>query len=703
MKSNPNLVDTQGLIQINPRVIIADLDENKIFGPHRPQRLPAAIRTDLADRLQRLLHPELSTCDFAEADLPNLDPQAVAAYVFCVCLLNVRQSTNPANFAPLSGIREAFFRVFVDLFEGLELKKSSSLLEEQSDSQQVKDRKAYVSSLQSQSPTYQYFVDYLQNDNLLLSIFRLPREAVDATITAALKGPSNFLTFSEPETHKLETKTRPDVTPWDTRLYYQPRFEFLSSHVEKIISSQPELTDLYVLRVHYLLADKRSTQLVANLKELSRVDPHNPLLECRDLFNTLFSQLPGDKVEALSREQDRVGDWARFFYLHEKRRSSEELSPESLAVFKYVADNSDTSSQVFADMIKKNLPALGCHKDNMSLLMLAAAELKPKMSYILLKFNAASDFEGSNGSAIHFFLTPRYKARTEVQYLLLVRVIGMLLARGEEVDKRDIYMCSALIKLCQRSTPSVTMMRFLLANSADPNVSDVDGLSPLSSLLKSKQNPLPLGDAEAYATLLEYGTNILALHRPYQELEEVVQALGSAILRDTSLTRLHTLHGMVTSKRDAFARIAKAQMEAQPQSPTPATKMPHAPANASKILITNPSGAQVVPLSPTSSSSASAPSETNISIKMKRLHSDAFATATFEICEAQFQHLIRLHIMCHKYLEPLQRPDSKHIGRKEKVAAEHILSFAKPLRELLMTHNTLFSEIRKENAVRVLS
>jgi hypothetical protein len=524
----------------------------------------------------------------------------------------------------------------------------------------------------------------------------MPRDAADSTLAAALKGPSNFLTFSEPDPQRLDTKTRPDVTPWDTRLYYQPRFDFLSSHVEKIIASQPDLTDLYVLRVHYLLADKRSAQLVANLKELSKVDPHNPLLECRDIFSTLFAQLPAEKVEALSREQDRVGEWARFFYLHEKRRTSEELSPESLAMFKYVANNTDTSSQAFVDLVKKNLPALYCHKDNVTLLMQAAFELKTKMSYVLLKFNAASDFDGSNGSAIHFFTSPRFKARNEVQYLLLVRVLAMLLARGEEVDKRDLYRCSGLLKLCQRASPSVTMMRFLLANGADPNISDVGGLSPIATLLKEKQSQIEFSDAEAYASLLEYGANVMALNRSVGELEVVSQAIGTAILRDPSLSRLHSLHAMVNSKRDAFARLLKNSQD-DSAKPQPAL-MIGSPSSASKITITPPN-----PIPAPSPLSAPSPApvsyESNLAIKLKRLHSDAFATATFDICEAQFQHLIRLHIIYHKYLEPLQRPDSKHIGRKEKSAAERLTLFSKPLRELLMTQSTLFTEIRKENAV----
>jgi hypothetical protein len=80
LKSNPNLVDTAALIQINSRVIIGDLDENKVICQTKPTRLPPAIRHTLMERIQRLLHPELAACDFADAELPALDPQAVNAY-----------------------------------------------------------------------------------------------------------------------------------------------------------------------------------------------------------------------------------------------------------------------------------------------------------------------------------------------------------------------------------------------------------------------------------------------------------------------------------------------------------------------------------------------------------------------------------------------------------------------------------------------
>jgi len=96
----------------------------------------------------------------------------------------------------------------------------------------------------------------------------------------------------------------------------------------------------------------------------------------------------------------------------------------------------------------------------MTAVMLAAEEAKPKMVFRLLAYDAAVNIQGTTGSLIHMVVTPTIKVRNEIRYLQwlrynqmplmclisfnenfvfpLPRVLSLMLARGEDVDRRNL-------------------------------------------------------------------------------------------------------------------------------------------------------------------------------------------------------------------------------------------------------------------------
>jgi hypothetical protein len=72
--------------------------------------------------------------------------------------------------------------------------------------------------------------------------------------------------------------------------------------------------------------------------------------------------------------------------------------------------------------------------------------------------------------------------------------------------------------------------------------------------------------------------------------------------------------------------------------------------------------------------------------------------ALSQICEAQFHHLIKLHVLCHAYFDAMLQP-IPHINKKEKLIVEQLLVLHKTVKELLEGHATLNAEIRKNNGI----
>jgi hypothetical protein len=256
---------------------------------------------------------------------------------------------------------------------------------------------------------------------------------------------------------------------------------------------------------------------------------------------SLFTELTQGELDKLASETDKIGDWARSYILKEKTRTQQRIvTPELAVLFQEIAMRDDNSAPEFIDLVKRALTSLNVVKEGMTVLTTAAAEGKPKMCYALLQVGASPDVEGTSGSPIHYVTSPRTKPRNEVQHLLWVRVLGMLLARGQNIDAQDIYLCTALMRNCQRTNPALGLTKFLLQNGADPHISDLSKLMPMSCLTVKKSN-IEFGDAEAYMLLLEYGTNPMLCGQQLADFDTVLGSVKAFLDREPNNARISNL------------------------------------------------------------------------------------------------------------------------------------------------------------------
>jgi hypothetical protein len=105
--------------------------------------------------------------------------------------------------------------VFLEIFEGVDFRNTTAFLEEAGDSQARKEIKMFNTNLQSNSPVFQFFLDYLSShmDNMLLILLRDPSKVAEA-LKQCFQEPTICFAIQEGPIHKVEVRSH------YVRLYY---------------------------------------------------------------------------------------------------------------------------------------------------------------------------------------------------------------------------------------------------------------------------------------------------------------------------------------------------------------------------------------------------------------------------------------------------------------------------------------------------
>jgi hypothetical protein len=248
----------------------------------------------------------------------------------------------------------------------------------------------YNTTLQSNSPVFQFFLDYLSShmDNMLLVCLRDPSKITEALRTC-FQEPITTLTFDETPVQKAEIRSYQvrqatgreivlahfhslnlivcvqDLAPWDSRLFLVPRYDALIKQLEDLIAQSPKRIDRHLMRIFYYVQQPgKSKQTLASIRDLSKLEPTHPIIDCKDLFMKMFAELTPSDMDKISNDTDKIGDWARVYVLKEKTRTQQRVvTAELSALFKEVAMRDDNATPDFVESVRKALTSLNVVKE----------------------------------------------------------------------------------------------------------------------------------------------------------------------------------------------------------------------------------------------------------------------------------------------------------------------------------------------------
>lgn len=143
--------------------------------------------------------------------------------------------------------------------------------------------------------------------HFLFTCLDLSAAEVRQLVLEAFELPQHCLDIDEPLDDtcaplSLEQQRNP-VLNFRNEQFRAARYDYVLAEVNRLIFSDPESTDLYVLRIHYHMQHEKYDKALSDLYSLSELDAEHALFNSMQLFQELFAKLSEeqlDKVRAQS-------------------------------------------------------------------------------------------------------------------------------------------------------------------------------------------------------------------------------------------------------------------------------------------------------------------------------------------------------------------------------------------------------------------
>jgi tetratricopeptide (TPR) repeat protein len=122
-------------------------------------------------------------------------------------------------------------------------------------------------------------------------------------VLEAFELPAQYLEIDDPleptcEPLPLEHQRNP-VLNFHNDQFRAARYDHVLAEVNRLIFTDPESTDLYVLRIHYHMQHEKYDKALSDLTSLSELDSEHVLFNSMQLFRELFAKLSEDQLAKL--------------------------------------------------------------------------------------------------------------------------------------------------------------------------------------------------------------------------------------------------------------------------------------------------------------------------------------------------------------------------------------------------------------------
>lgn len=139
--------------------------------------------------------------------------------------------------------------------------------------------------------------------HFLFTCLELPASDVRQMVLEAFETPKQFLEIDEPLDENcaplsLEHQRNPMLN-FRNDQFRTARYDYVLAEVNRLIFTDPESTDLYVLRIHYHMQHEKYDKALSDLYSLSELDAEHALFNSMQLFQELFSKLSEEQLDKI--------------------------------------------------------------------------------------------------------------------------------------------------------------------------------------------------------------------------------------------------------------------------------------------------------------------------------------------------------------------------------------------------------------------